>query len=230
MAKVLVVVPLFNESLRVHNVISIIDSVNLDFIFVDDGSIDGTKELLLKHNVEHINHEINQGQGRALITGMEYGLKYGYTHFIHFDGDGQHSVEGLKKVQSALVSGEYDIVFGSRFKNVESIKLIPITRRFILKVVVIFQQLLYRIYLSDAHCGLRGLSASAFKRMTLKYNRMAHASEYVSETKRLKLNYKEVEVNVIYSIDNSGKDAVWKRIKDIIQEIIKSYFKSMAKI
>jgi polyprenyl-phospho-N-acetylgalactosaminyl synthase len=90
-----------------------------------------------------------------------------------------------------------DIVLGSRFSG--EARGLPLSRRLVLKAAVLFTNLTTGVRLTDAHNGLRVMTAEAARRLDLRQDDMAHASELVAQVGRLGLRFKEVPVTILYS-------------------------------
>ncbi|MCB9772018.1 MAG: glycosyltransferase family 2 protein [Candidatus Omnitrophica bacterium] len=116
-AKILVIVPAFNES---GNITKTIDELKqLDFSFdivvIDDGSTDKTVSDAMAAGACVIALPFNLGIGGAVQTGLQYASRNGYTVAAQVDGDGQHDVRYLKVILEPVISKKVDIVVGSRF-------------------------------------------------------------------------------------------------------------------
>lgn len=120
--KTLVVVPAYNEERSIINTINALNQYRtatnnqFDIVVVDDGSIDRTRQKLEENNIIYIHHYINLGIGRGFKTGIEWGMKKGYTQFINYDADGQHKPEFIGELM-AHATNEDEIIIASRFKN-----------------------------------------------------------------------------------------------------------------
>ena len=115
--KVLLIIPAYNEAANIQRVVDnlIQDFPQYDYVVVNDGSSDGTGELCMGKGYQVLNLPINLGIGGAVQTGYRYALKYGYDIAVQLDGDGQHDASYVKRLIEPLLSGEADVVIGSRF-------------------------------------------------------------------------------------------------------------------
>jgi len=116
--RVLVVVPAFNESARLRNVLQAIHrqiESTADILVVDDGSGDATSEEALRAGALAARHPFNLGCGAALQTGYKFALERGYDFIVQIDADGQHDPSCLASVLAPVQEGKADIAIGSRF-------------------------------------------------------------------------------------------------------------------
>lgn len=113
--KVLIIIPAYNEELNIVKTVNDVTSnTNYDYVIVNDGSKDKTKEICEQNNFNIISLPINYGLTSAVQVGMKYALNNDYDVAIQFDGDGQHQAKELSKLVKEVENGE-DIVIGSRF-------------------------------------------------------------------------------------------------------------------
>lgn len=117
--KVLMIIPAYNEEKSIVNTVNVIRSTKLkkhtlDYIVVNDGSNDNTKNECLNNNINFIDLPVNLGIGGAVQAGYKYALYNDYDIAIQFDGDGQHDASYIEKLVKEISNGN-DIVIGSRF-------------------------------------------------------------------------------------------------------------------
>lgn len=117
--KLLIIIPAYNEAESLRGVIERLHSTcpQYDYIIVNDGSTDETKELCEKNGYNVINHTVNRGLAEAMRTGMKYALENGYDAALQFDADGQHLSEYINSMVNCMKESGCDIVIGSRFLN-----------------------------------------------------------------------------------------------------------------
>ena len=117
--KMLIIIPAYNEAESLRGVIERLRSTcpQYDYIIVNDGSTDETKELCEKNGYNVINHTVNKGLAEAVRTGMKYALENGYDAALQFDADGQHLSEYINSMVNCMKESGCDIVIGSRFLN-----------------------------------------------------------------------------------------------------------------
>jgi polyprenyl-phospho-N-acetylgalactosaminyl synthase len=191
------VVPAYNEAEVVADSVRALAAVSLRVIVVDDGSTDGTGAMARAAGATVLRHIINRGQGAALQTGISYALRRGAQQIVTFDADGQHGAESVAALLQPLIDGRADVVLGSRFLDDQT--RVPVLRRLTLKAAIVFTRLMTGLRITDTHNGLRALTRAAAERITLRQDRMAHASEILDQIATAKLRHVEVAVHIRYS-------------------------------
>jgi glycosyltransferase involved in cell wall biosynthesis len=224
-SKVWLVIAAFNEGGMITEVIKRSITTFPNIVLVDDGSSDSTATLACEAGATVVCHPINLGQGAALQTGIDFALQSGAAIIITFDADGQHRIEDALTLARAVAQDEADIVCGSRFLGVESATM-PKAKRLTLKLAALFTRFSSGVPVTDAHNGLRAISRNAAKKIRITQNRMAHASEIISQIKALKLRYKEYPVQILYTDYSIAKG---QKISNAINILIDLLFGRISK-
>ena len=112
--RVCVLIPTFNNSLTVGKVIEDVLRFTDQIIVVNDGSTDGTHDILKNYPVDVVSHERNIGKGMALRNGFRKAINKGYDYAITIDSDGQHFADDLPKFIDALGEHPNAIIIGAR--------------------------------------------------------------------------------------------------------------------
>jgi glycosyltransferase involved in cell wall biosynthesis len=115
--KVAVIIPAWNESKHIFDVVKRTKKVISDVIVIDDGSCDNTSERAKLAGATVLTHIVNLGKGSAAKTGCDYAYKKRFDVLILMDADGQHLPEDIPKFLKALKKKE---------KSFTSIELISI--------------------------------------------------------------------------------------------------------
>ncbi|MEF3322326.1 glycosyltransferase family 2 protein [Gulosibacter sp. GYB002] len=206
------VVPLYNEGQVIREVMTEAKRTFPNIVCVNDGSQDDSAAEAVAAGVDLVEHPINMGQGAALRTGLDYALAQpGAKYFVTFDSDGQHRVEDAQRMIVRLAREPLDIVIGSRFLDGRTKP--GALKRIVLKLAVVFQRLTTSVKLTDAHNGLRAMNRNAAESIAINQNRMAHASEIVSEIGLNKLRYAEEPVHILYTDYSRAKgQSLWNSV------------------
>ncbi|MBD3313089.1 glycosyltransferase [Candidatus Woesearchaeota archaeon] len=198
MPKIFIVIPAYNEAESISQVIRGLRKEGYtNVVVVDDCSSDNTAETARKAGAAVLEHVINRGQGAALQTGTDYALEKGADIIVHFDADGQHDPKEIKDMMDPIKKGKVDVTLGSRFLRKGS--NVPLLKRVVLKIGVIFTFFYSGILLTDTHNGFRALSSKAAGRIQINQDRMEHASEIIDQIKKKGIRYKEVPVTIRYT-------------------------------
>ena len=216
------VIPAYNEASAIARVVNNIKRFSTNICVIDDGSSDATATVAAEAGAHVLTHIINRGQGAALQTGLDYALLQDAEFIVTFDADDQHDPSDVPKMIKLIRSENLDIVLGSRFLG--RTENMPLIRKILLKVAVIFTNYSTALNLTDTHNGLRVLTRHAAKQIRLRQDRMAHASEILSIIASKRMRYKEYPVTIRYSDYSKAKgqnlgsilrileDLVWRRI------------------
>lgn len=199
-----VVVPVYNERKVIGAVLDELLAVFDHVVCVDDGSCDGSAEVVARSRARLVRHPINLGQGAALQTGMEYVLREPAARIVvTYDADGQHRVEDAVALVHVLARQDVDIVFGSRF--IDGTTELPRLKRLVLKLAVRYMNATSQLRLTDAHNGLRAFNRRVAEALDISQGGMAHASEIVTTVARRRFRYTEAPVRILYTDYSRGK-------------------------
>lgn len=217
--KTYIVIPSYNEGSVLRDVVMSVLSRGYEVIVVDDGSLEPASVHLSGLGVHYLRHPVNMGQGASLQTGMRYALALGADAVVHFDADGQHDCNDIPRMLAELASGS-DVVLGSRFMRESDVAEVPSGRRRMLQLARVVNWLFTGLWLTDAHNGFRALGRNALERIDLRENRMAHATEIVSQVRQLGLRYVEVPVTIRYTEHSRRKGQSWTNSFNIVLDLI----------
>ncbi|NUM58620.1 MAG: glycosyltransferase family 2 protein [Bdellovibrionaceae bacterium] len=231
MKKCAIVIPSFNEGLRVTKTIldlsQVLQEVSQEFRFelvvVDDCSSEpvNVTQQGIGFPIYILRHTINLGQGAALETGFAFcrkNLKPDYVATV--DADGQHNAKDIIRFLRHLEKENLDILFATRFKKSPHI---PWMRKVILKMASRFELFITGLNLSDAHNGFRVFNYKCLEQLKLTQNRMAHATEIKQIVASKKLNYAELENSITYSQESLQKGQSNLGALLILKDLLNSY-------
>lgn len=217
---VAVIVPAFNEESKIDETINELKPYFKNIIVIDDGSSDETYRKTLAQNVTSLRHPINLGQGAALQTGISYALLNPKIEYIlTFDADGQHSISSALAMAEEIKKVNVDIILGSRFLE-NSFTDMPLKKKLILKLGIIFTRIDSGLKVTDTHNGLRIMKRDFASSLKIQHSGMAHASEILSHIKNTKASWKELPAQIYYTNYSIRKGQSILNAVNIITEMI----------
>jgi glycosyltransferase involved in cell wall biosynthesis len=115
--KPLVLVPAFNEAMRIGGVLAGIRAAVPDatVLVVDDGSSDATATVARAAGARVVRLPFNLGAGVAAQTGYKLAVRERYDCVVQLDADGQHEPADIPTLLALIARSEADVVIGSRF-------------------------------------------------------------------------------------------------------------------
>lgn len=158
-SKVLIIIPAYNESQNIETVVdNIIDNYpQYDYVVINDGSRDDTRDVCRRRGYEYINLSINLGIGGAVQTGYKYARDKGYDIAVQIDGDGQHDIAFLEEMLPVLEKDKADIIIGSRFLEKEGFQT-SASRRTGIKILSILIFICTGKKIKDVTSGFRAIN------------------------------------------------------------------------
>lgn len=158
--RVLTALPVFNEESHLVRVLAEVKKYAADVLVVNDGSRDGTADVLRGiSGIEVQTHAVNQGYGAALRTAFRYAIEKKFDIVVTIDCDGQHEPSLIPEIAAAIypVDDEpYDIISGSRYlQKFSGDSLPPEERRRINVTVTKMVNEELGLHLTDAFCGFK---------------------------------------------------------------------------
>lgn len=200
MTRSLTALPVFNEANTVNEVLDEVARYSEHVLVVDDGSTDGTLELLEARTDIYLEvHPQNRGYGAALATAFAYAAKNNFDVVVTIDCDGQHEPQRIPLFVEAADKPNVDIVSGSRYlKKYESDSTPPEQRRRINQTITgeINKQLCFE--LTDAFCGFKAYRVESLKKMQLTEPGYAMPLELWVQAAAADLKIVELPVPLIY--------------------------------
>jgi len=161
----LVVIPTYNEVESIGKILDGLKGLDLDVLVIDDGSPDGTADLVRMHNVEVIEREGKQGLGSAYRTGFSIGIQRGYTYIIEMDADGSHQINDLQRMMEWI--GSADLLIGSRWVADGGISNWSKFREYLSKSANRYANVLLSLGVKDTTSGFRIYTTELLKKMEI---------------------------------------------------------------
>lgn len=224
--RTLTALPVYNEA---HYVMPVLDEVvrsSEDVLVVDDGSCDGTSDLLAtRADIRCLRHPQNQGYGAALRSAFEYATAHDYEIVVTIDCDGQHEPQRIPEFIRTCRDQQADIVSGSRYlQRFPGDSRPPEARRQINRVLTEELNRRLGLQLTDAFCGFKAYRVAALAQLEITDPGYAMPLELWVQAARQGLRIVELAVPLIYldesrsfggSLDDAERRlAVYRQVLD----------------
>jgi dolichol-phosphate mannosyltransferase len=196
----LVALPVYNEARHVESVLEQVRRHSgAEILVVDDGSSDGTSDLLQRRkDIRVVRHEQNRGYGAALLSAFQYAREHGFELLVTIDCDGQHEPCRIPQFFEACTEN-VDIVSGSRYlAQFEGDTPPPPERRRINEQVTAELNRRLRLNLTDAFCGFKCYRVPALRRLNISEPGYAMPLEVWVQAAAAGLRVIELPVPLIY--------------------------------
>ena len=207
------VVPAYNESRFISNVIHSVKKYVNKVIVIDDGSTDDTQEIARKCGAIVYSNEKNVGKWFALKKGFSLALEMKADIVITLDGDGQHNPNEIPMFLNALYNGA-DVAIGVRkYKG-----KMPLIRKISNYLTTKIINSLFSLKISDSQCGYRAYSKRALKDLKISSEGYEGETESIIRLGKASLLIEEIPIQTLYGIEKSKMSIVrdsWRFLKTI---------------
>ena len=219
MARLSILIPVYNEEKTIVKVIDEVDKVKInnvekEIIVVDDCSTDKTRDILKKiknKSVKIFYHNKNMGKGSAIRTALENST--GGIISIQ-DADLEYEPRYIAKLVKPILEGKSDVVYGSRFLGKKLIffgkekTILPshwIGNRFL----TLFTNLLYNGKITDMETGCKVFRKNVIKGINLKATRFDIEPEITAKILKRGFKIKEIPIDFNPRTSEEGKKITW---------------------
>jgi glycosyltransferase involved in cell wall biosynthesis len=201
--RIVIAIPVFNEHQYLPGVLAKVRSLHRDVLVVDDGSTDGSEELLNqardRGEIQLVRHPINLGYGKSLIDAFDFAARKKYDWVLTMDCDEQHEPAMIPVFFRHIRMNDSDIISGSRYLAPRRDDDAPPADRLRINQTVtrlINEQL--GLNLTDAFCGFKAHRVSAMQKLHLDVPGYAFPMQFWPQAAAAKLRIKELPVPLIY--------------------------------
>ncbi len=156
-------IPAYNEEYSIAKIVQNTKLFTDEVIVVDDGSTDNTARLAEAAGAVVIRHKDNLGAGAATKTCFDEARIRNADILVTLDGDGQHKADEIPQITTPVVTGEADVVIGSRFLG--ELGNMPLYRKFGINIITWLFNIGATVTVTDSQCGFRAYGKKAISRL-----------------------------------------------------------------
>lgn len=214
--KISIIIPVYNEINTLETLLDKVEkasfcSLEKEIIMVDDGSTDGTRDLLKKiaqeKNYKIYFHAKNMGKGAAIRTALSYVT--GDIVVIQ-DADLEYDPNDYETLIRLLIEDKADVVYGSRFLKNKPNKTFTLTHFLGNKLLTFITNLLYGTTLTDMETCYKAFRYDVIKNITVKSNKFDFEPEITAKVLKRKHYLVETSISYFGRAHDEGKKITWR--------------------
>jgi glycosyltransferase involved in cell wall biosynthesis len=229
---VAVIVPALNEEKLIGRVITTVPSCVDHVVIVDDGSTDGTADVVKAHQRNHsrivyLRHAANQGVGGAIASGYRWARDHEIDISVVMAGDAQMDPDDLPKLLDPLAEGQVDYAKGNRLFTGKAWEVIPKTR-YVGNAILSFLTKIASGYwhVADSQSGYAAVTLEVLKTIDLDgiYRRYGMPNDLLVKLNIYQFRVRDVVINPVYGIGERSGIKIPKVVFTLSFLLLKLFF------
>lgn len=211
-----IVIPVYNEKNTIAQTLEAVENAKIkngkkEIILIDDGSADGTRELLRQYESRHkvIYHPHNLGKGAAVRSGLAAATG---DAIVIQDADLEYNPQEYEKLLQPIVDGKADVVYGSRFVGGDAHRILLFWHYLGNKLLTTFSNMLTNLNLTDMETCYKMFSRHALDKIRphLISNKFGIEPELTAQVAKHQLRIYEVGISYNGRTYAEGKKINWR--------------------
>jgi dolichol-phosphate mannosyltransferase len=232
--RLVVIIPTYNEIANIEKMLITLDKLHpsLNVLIIDDGSPDGTADVVKRFQAQMKNLHLLQrsgklGLGTAYIKGFKWALEKGFEGVVTMDCDFSHEPEAITQFAEKL--GDHDLVIGSRYTGGIRIMNWPMHRLLLSYFASLYARIITGIPFFDSTGGFNAYTRKALSTMNLdKVFSIGYAFQIELKYKVWSLGLPTIEIPITFFERNEGKSKMSKKI--IVEAVVNVFRLRIKKI
>ena len=221
--KLSIVIPVYNEYATIRELYECVKAVDIEkeIIFVDDGSTDGSRELLqglADDSTRIVLHDCNMGKGAALRSGFR---RVTGDIVIIQDADLEYDPAQYPKLIQPILEGKADVVYGSRFVSGDYRRVMFFWHMVGNNLLTLLSNLCTNLNLTDMETCYKVFRRDVLEKITIEEDRFGFEPEITAKIAKLKVRIYEMGISYSGRTYSEGKKIGWKDGISAIRCIIK---------
>jgi glycosyltransferase involved in cell wall biosynthesis len=198
--KICSIIPAYQESRAIKQVVKLTQKYSTCVVVVDDGSTDNTNRIAEDSGAIVLRHPKNMGKGAALRTGFNYAIETACDIIITLDGDMQHNPHSIPRFIEEINKG-FDVIVGSRYATQS--EEMPFIRKLSNLITTKALRVFFKVPVTDSQSGFRAFKKEVLEAISVRDDGFAAETEILIDAKRAGFKISEVPIATNYGEEES---------------------------
>ncbi len=212
MQKITIIIPVYNEIKTLNQILEKVEKTDFcglekEIILIDDGSTDGTKELYSTLSYKVLYHDVNQGKGAAIRTGLKEATG---DIIVIQDADLEYDPVDYKDLIQLILDNKADVAYGTRLNGGKPSRAFMFHHLLGNKLLTLITNILYNTTLTDMETCYKAFRADFIKDITIKSDRFDFEPEITAKVLKKGARIYELPISYYGREYAEGKKITWK--------------------